>query len=761
MLQIDKVQTVTVNGIDVTVYGDHEFFNVFYPLPQQPRYRRNADGKLSFAFYKYRFPVDRPDGKKGGGFLLFDVEFVVDEQILEGVKEQLATQVQQEANRRNISPVPPVIIGAFNFTKGTTSLLYPEGLVTKQIPNGGKPSLFGNNVSTFALELPPEGATFFEQAMQGQGGAVSIVYDLWFWARLPQIKISAYFHASKFYSFYQSIDTDWNVWAEDSYRETIREQMISSESMTFDFNWGGVTDEKVRAPIRDWAQRALEESVERNMIEAIAPVPDDQRKRPDGIEDVTRDITNTKISNVSIHYRESQTVDWNVAPQGILQNITSLTDKDGNPIKWSDYARTIDLDDPFFKTLRVNAFVNADFENLPIHSVEVKLIYNDRPMANLVEGEPDGEVVLNAAGSVGKFASFVENDNWKYKYSYQVNYRGASRQFQSPEIETNEGTLTIGVDDVGLLSVDVSAGDLNWAEIDRASITLTYSDSGVEPIEEQFQLTEAAPSTRIQHVLFQPMRKNYQYRVKYFMKGGKEYEGPLFESRAQRLFVNDVFDARQTVSVRGVGDFTNRIQNVFVDLKYEDATNGYTQSTSRALNGASSFFDWTIPVINDKAGKVTYSGMVAYKDGTNDTIPETEATSNTILLPPAIEAFLDVQVITDLLDWAQVRLVRVSLSYADPDSDAAATKDFILSPANKANQTWKVELKNKLQDSFTYQITYYLTSGLQRTVGPTTTKDRAVILDHTQQTERAALPLARPTPAAAPARPEQAAALAV
>ena len=76
--------------------------------------------------------------------------------------------------------------------------------------------------------------------------------------------------------------------------------------------------------------------------------------------------------------------------------------------------------------------VNANFKELPIHSVEVKLNYQGRPMANLVEGEPEGEVVLNSAPTrSGKFAAFVENNDWKYEYSYQVNYRGESRQFQS------------------------------------------------------------------------------------------------------------------------------------------------------------------------------------------------------------------------------------------------------------------------------------------------------------------------------------------
>jgi hypothetical protein len=134
-----------------------------------------------------------------------------------------------------------------------------------------------------------------------------------------------------------------------------------------------------------------------------------------------------------------------------------------------------------------------------------------------------------------------------------------------------------------------SAGDLNWTEIDRAAVTLTYADedNGVAPIEEQFQLTQAASTNRIQRVIFQPMRKNYKYRVKYFMKGGKEYQGPEFEGRSQKLFINDVFDARQTVSVRGVGDFTGRIQTIFVDRN--TTTPPTNPEQSQALTGASPF----------------------------------------------------------------------------------------------------------------------------------------------------------------------------
>ena len=75
-----------------------------------------------------------------------------------------------------------------------------------------------------------------------------------------------------------------------------------------------------------------------------------------------------------------------------------------------------------------------------------------------------------------------------------------------------------------------------------------------------------------------------------------------------------------------MGDFTGRIQTIFVDLEYNDATNKYTQNKSQALTGASPFFEWTFPVINDKAGKVTYKATVAYKDGTNEELPPVIAT---------------------------------------------------------------------------------------------------------------------------------------
>ena len=135
------------------------------------------------------------------------------------------------------------------------------------------------------------------------------------------------------------------------------------------------------------------------------------------------------------------------------------------------------------------------------------------------------------------------------------------------------------------------------------------------------------------------------------------------------------------------------------------------------------------PVISETAGQVKYSAVVSYKDGTSEEIPETVALSDTILLPPPVEAFLEVSIVTDLLDWTRLKLVRASLSYHDADHNISAARDFIFSPSKSAGATWKVELKNKDRDQYAYAVTYFTTEGTQKTVRNDATDDRTLILD--------------------------------
>ena len=324
MVQIDKIQSLTVNGRTVTVYPDHDSFNVFYPLPHDLRYRRNVDGTPAVALYKYVTPVTRSNGVAAGGLLVLDVEFVFDDAALHAAVDMLTAQVQQEANRRGISPVPGVMFVAPPYTKAASSVLCGDALQTSAIGDA-TPALIGNHAASFAFEMTPEATALAERALRGTGGALSVVYDLWFQARLPEVDVRAFFDADKFHGL-TGVDIDWQRWSEPAYRETTREQLIVGEATVFQFDWGGLTDEQLRASIREWAMRVLEENIQQHAM-------------------------NGGASDITLHYAASQPVEWNVAQHVVLPNLASFIDSGGAPL-WSDYVRVVDPHDPLFKEFR-------------------------------------------------------------------------------------------------------------------------------------------------------------------------------------------------------------------------------------------------------------------------------------------------------------------------------------------------------------------------------------------------------------------------
>ena len=176
MLKIGSEQTL--HGI--SVFSDSEEFDLFYLVGGRPAYRLDPDGKPSVSLFKYRFPVDRQDGLTGGGFLLMDVAFTVPDDVKETIREELQPQVSRKAQELGFSPPPKVRFGTIRYLDGSCNLIIAEagGALVQKVKGSGKPSLYGENSAIFGVELTPEGATFFEQALQSGGPSIGLEYDL-------------------------------------------------------------------------------------------------------------------------------------------------------------------------------------------------------------------------------------------------------------------------------------------------------------------------------------------------------------------------------------------------------------------------------------------------------------------------------------------------------------------------------------------------------------------------------------------------------
>ena len=728
------MQEQRIPGIDdVIAYGDDASPFIFYLIASTPRFRIGPDGSPVFQFLKYREPVPREGGKKGGGFLICDVEFSVPGATVKKCQEALQEQVNANPKFTRINPKPVVQIREVSFTKGASSMqLFDSGAqnaaLVERVQNPGAPSLYGDLITPFTVEFSAEGATLAEQALQAKGPSLQVVYDLYAPVRLPPITVHVWFHAQKFMSFHQKVDINDGWYSDHSYRENIQQQFISSECGNVDIDPGAVTDQKIINTIRDWGFQTLEDAIKRMVLGDIPEVSSDAQKVPDGIKHLTRDISESKIVDFNRSFTEGMVIEPNLGPRGSLPGINTLTGKDGKPLKWSDFSRTVDLNDPFFQQINVNIRGNADFANLPIFSIDGRISYD--------EGKTHTSLpfTLTNPNDVVKFASFIENNKKAYQYSYKVNYKGETRVFDSGTLlSKGDEPLTIDVGDTGVLLASVQAGDINFDEVAQALVTVHYEDSSnnVAPVEWQLVLDKDHKAQTLQKVIFATRNAPFKYKVKYDMKDGKTYFTDWKSNPAAQVYVGSPFGGRKTISLRAIGDLQSDVGTIFLDVKYADDTNHYIQSNSVALSKLQPFIDWTFPVIDDSLGKVTYSGTIQFQDGQVQNIAETTATKNTILVgrPKDDSEFLSVTVQPDLVDFTRVKLVKVALHYADPGHDVDSTKDFVITKNTTAAPVWTVRLQDKSKKSYDYRASFFLLDGTSKSIGPITSNEPILLLE--------------------------------
>jgi len=688
MLNISTQDNASVPG--VSIWGDDQLPWKFYVLPSRPSYSLDEHGKPVFRFIKYRLPLDRPDGKKGGALVSFDVQFAVNDKDMAKVVKAKQAQV----NAQYGGDGPKVEVGSPLWTKGTASLnITKDDLLIESVVNPAHPSLYGNNNTPFFLELTPEGAAVFEAALQGQGGFVEVSYELIAAVGCP-VNANAHYDASKAYDFVQHYVSGKHWDGDDKQINNITEAWHTSgaETITADFPPG--TPAELQGEVMGHLYKFLDSMITGNPIGDIAPAD-----RGTGDQDIDRNYHIEKTENFDYTFHENQAIDWPFNPQGPLPNITTIPG-----VKWSDYAIEIDpADDPFFKSIDVAVRVDVDWDHLPIHSVDVTIEYGKNTGNSYHFGKAD---------DVWHFRSYTSDNNGskKYKYSYKVNYRNEGRTFEQGPIETDSQELTITVGELGIFDTTAQAsGAIDFAKVPAVEVKLHYEDAGnVDPFDEVLVLDKDHHQINYQKVVFTPNIKPFTYHIKYITADGPQYSvGPRTGLNGQ-LFIDGPFTNTETVNVRVLSNLDTLIDTVFLDLNYADAKNSYTLAKSMALSKDHPFMDWSFPVVDAAAGQVSYSGTIKYKDGTSEDIASTTlaAGARTIKIG-SDDTFLHLLPVTDLIDWTQVKLAKVDAHYHDTGHNIDQSYSWVLRK-DSTPQTYDCHLADPHVNTFSWTATLYM-----------------------------------------------------
>jgi hypothetical protein len=721
-MTVDLGQQQQLEGL--TVFGDDNDFAKFYVMPDQPRFRIDETTKKPvFKFIKYKLPVDRPDGKKGGGFVVFDSEFKVAPETLKKIQSTLDSQVQAKFPGAGITSAQ---IEHIPFTSATASLtlLDSSGVLVSKIDSPGAPSVFGSMICPFTAELTPEGATVIEAAMSGSGGVAQVSYDLHFPATFPPITGTIWFNASKFYSFYQSIDKSGGDWdsSNDTENDVMRSNFISSNSgnVTFDFGNIGFMDadtaKKVHDAVENWGWGQIDAATKAITLPDIKPTDD---TGDHGMDHITKSQSTYESASFSRTINEREGISFETRQGGTMPNLVDMG------FKWSDYVVEVDANDPFFATISASIAVNADFQKYGINSVDAHLEYTKTNPATVKDfhfTKPD---------DVGKFDSGTANGDMNYAYSFLVNYADQNQVYQAPLTVTNHTAITINANDLGILYADITIGNVDFDKTPKVQVAVTYPDPDAagQPISQQFTFDKNSKGSQpMLAVLLKPVDKPYTYQVTYIMADGTQMVMAPVDSQSSTVFINSPF-VLHTYSFLAEGDFANGIDNIFLKMNYSDDVNKVQQSTDYTFKSDSRQKDWTIPIVAGTSGKITYSGVITYKNHTTESLPPTTTTSDLIEFGPPNQVIVSVLPDTTLVDFSKVKLVTVNLEYQDPANAIDMKQEFKLLQGSLA-QPWTFYARDPSKTAYTWQAAFYMATTPPTVVKtpPATSSDSDLIL---------------------------------
>ncbi|MCW2882158.1 MAG: hypothetical protein JWQ95_6258 [Sphaerisporangium sp.] len=700
MLRIDSVQTIA----GVQVHGDDSDPHMFYAIPEQPRFRLDDTGKPVFQFLRYRTPKKRKDGSYGGGFAIFDVEFSLTDDKRDAVLEQLKQQVGAARGRPEL-----VRLGTIQWAKGTArlNLSNVSGQFVVGVFNPASPSLFGKNITPFTIELTEEGAALCESAFKGLGGFAQVSYEMSAWVRLPPVTGTASFDSSAYYDFVQNAKDDAGC-GSDTFLNDIREEIHKSDILKVEVTSGMGTDDRLTNQIRESLTRTLEDTAAKRMLEQLGHYEGDQTVLED-YETIRREYHKVKIDSFSYTITQNSAALFPFNPQGTMPNIASIV----GPANLDQYFQVIDLDHPFFRRLEVTARVNAAFEQLSIHSVDLHIDY---------QGRHSGDFHFAKEDEVYKFSCFKDGGPDEFTYQYRVNFKGASRPYESPPNLPGVGSeITLNVDDTGLLMVDIEAGAIDSTKIPLALVTVRYEPAAGPEIEEQYAITADKKTQSLRRPIYEPRRGPVRYRIEYHEADGRTLTTTWLES-ARRIYVNTPFHNVKKINIGAMGNLDTEIDTISVDVSYADAANDYTVAETFELRKGTKTLDWEVPVIDLNAGEVTYSGYIRRFDGSVEQIPATVLQGSSILVGEQFDRVMDVQVVVDRVDFTQVALVTVELRYGDDQY-----MDVLVRPGQQP-ELWHVELTDVSRRQYRWSATYYMKDQTERTVSERLSDNQKLVL---------------------------------
>lgn len=710
-----------VDGIQI--FRDDTDPSKFYYLPRTPRIVTNNDGKPMFTFMRYQFPIERPREEPGGGYLVFTTAMNEDSDTLERrVKPFLEKQLR--ANLPVGATLPPLTLSPVQFTGGEVRLIMMQNNEFIRAIHLGRPSLFGDNTASVAVELNSDAATLFYEALKRGGSIAAIEYSLTFPVRLPAVTILGKVDSQEVKKVVMEYTDqrirDENFWGttttrDERQRTSISETMHSQGLVSLEIIKGDVdlSDEDMES-LRAFAFRSMDEFIKDNFLQG-GSVENEEDRRSQWMEFLSQDVHRSYDLNVS--YRDVISREYHPSAQ-ISPSFL------GVPV--DQVLMDIDLENApwYFNNLEVQIDTNFDFEKYGefVHSVVGHLTYDQL--------RPDGtrltkrESVMFTAHdrSPKKFQTrLAEVGKDTYHVDVEVNYKaGPVLQTTVARFDTMTRNLTLNVPNPGIVEVNFAAAPGAFdSHLIAVEVEVDYSDprNKVARTVETVILDKDRPEADYRRVIYAPWERPFRYRYTYVLQGERGFvqrsttEWMEASHQTRNIKVPTPFDEEFGLTIIPSVDWSS-VLSLVVDLEYVDSASDYRMSqTYNFTELVNDVKRWQFPLRNPDHRAYRYRQTLMLKNSAVQEYPwqERESDTQTLVVGNAPHGVVNVEIDPSDIDLGRtVRRVIVRLRYSDPalPQPAAATLVF----RDWTPQNWTI-VRGPSHDQFVYEVEYFMDDG--------------------------------------------------
>src|SRR5579872_546323 len=752
-----------ING--VSLMPDHQNPNWFYYLPLMPRLTQLNDpatgqGVPQLQLLKFR-------GSAGaGGFLNFDCNVGIDDKVLSDVADELRSSLHLKQTP-TLGPLPIVdgtvrllLLGAStpdapppgtkpssssssgsssssssSSSAAAASAAAAPKFVTR-IDQSAHPALYGDNQATFSVSLDAAGVAVLEQAIQGQMAPMGVVYSLDYLALRPAYNVHLHVDWDRVQkSLDESFGADFIFFS--SQIDTAVDKLIESRVIQMDVDTF-VPEGEDTASIISSRDRAVQEVRDMITNAFFQPSLDPTKQQPDGWDKATQfmesasrmaatgglggafsykktDYTRIDKKMLEVNMSERTTVKRTIYPQGHLAGLFQVL-RDQH-LDLSRFVIPVNLDDPWFQRRQVNVISRANFDDDSVTSLNVQLRYGNDGKSVLLEPTHLTDKVDWASNlSDGAMQRDV---NYQYTVSFK-NIDGTQRppSIDSPQLVTQADNLEIDPRRLySMVHVPITTISFPWQKYPAVEIQVRYTDAANNLHEQQtFLLNSDKNSQEWKIFILNPRLTDFEYQLTYRAADGHDLVKPWVTTDQQEIIIRDPFPTKRSVDVVAAVSW-DKVQNVFVDLFYDDPGNSISQQGSVSFSKTDPTpKNFSVEMRDPSQRRVAYEITILSADGGMVQIPRSYTLQARILVRSDMHGYKIITIRPQAADFdaLQIKQVIVNTKYEDLGNGVSINGQCVFTKPGDPVGNFEFAVIDPNQTKYSYQSSVQFTNGLSR-----------------------------------------------